>query len=169
MANIIAEEKHLEKFDEKNLKACCPFHEENTPSFIWNPKALTYHCFGACGRNYDIIDVFMSDGLTYLEAVQKLFELADIKCEFGEHHIKTKHQYRYPTPVNCTDKSKVYAYLESRKISPKTADYLDIRQDERGIWSSIMKKLAQQIFIWRIYGKRQISLSENMVSEIHSC
>lgn len=133
MAYIIAEELGLsEQLDEKNLKMCCPFHDENTPSFIWNKKSLSFHCFGACGRNYDIIDVLMYKGKTYIEAVQRLFELADITYAFGEHRVQTKHQYKYPTPVDCSDKSKVYEYLESRRISHSTADYLDIRQDQHG-------------------------------------
>ena len=38
MAFIIADELDIKDFDEKNLKGLCPFHQENTPSFIWNPK-----------------------------------------------------------------------------------------------------------------------------------
>ena len=132
MAFIIAKELDLEKFDEKNLRSICPFHSEETPSFIWNKKGLYFRCFGACGRNYDIIDVFMYKGMTYVEAVQKLFELANITYAFGEHKTKTRRTYRYPNEVECSDKTKVYAYLEKRSISHETADYLDIRQDERG-------------------------------------
>lgn len=132
MAFIIAEKLQLDGFDEKNLKSCCPFHSENTPSFIWNTKALSFHCFGSCGRNYDIIDVLMYKGMTYTEAVRELFELASIPYAFGEHKVKTRRSYRYPKEVECSDKTKVYKYLERRKISKETADYLDIRQDEHG-------------------------------------
>ena len=132
MALIIARELHIEDFDERNLKCCCPFHEEKTPSFIWNRKTGRFHCFGACGQSYDIIDVFMKCGMTYIEAVQKLFEYADIQVPFGEHHAKTEYQYRYPHEEPLGDKSQVYAYLAKRKISKETADYLDIRQDSHG-------------------------------------
>jgi hypothetical protein len=73
-AFIIAEELQLEDFDEKNLKGRCCFHQEDTPSMIFNPKTLSYHCFG-CGRNTDILDAYMHNGCTYLQAVQKLFDL----------------------------------------------------------------------------------------------
>lgn len=132
MAFIIADFLNVSDFDDKNLKMCCPFHEEKTPSFIWNNKSLSFHCFGSCSKSFDIIDVFMSRGMTYIEAVQKLFELAEIPYAFGEHKVKTKHSYRYPTPEQCEDKSTVYKYLNSRGISCKTADYLDIRQDKNG-------------------------------------
>lgn len=132
MALIIAKELKIEDFDERNLKCCCPFHQEKTPSFIWNRKTGRFHCFGACGQSYDIIDVFMKTGMTYIEAVQKLFEYADIRVPFGEHHAKTEYQYRYPHEEPLGDKTLVYAYLAKRKISKETADYLDIRQDAHG-------------------------------------
>lgn len=132
MALIIAKELGIENFDERNLKCCCPFHEEKTPSFIWNKKTGRFHCFGACGQSYDIIDVFMKMGMTYIEALQKLFDYADMKVPFGEHHAKTEYNYRYPHEEPLNDKEQVYAYLAKRKISKETADYLDIRQDRRG-------------------------------------
>lgn len=132
MALIIAKELGIENFDERNLKCCCPFHEEKTPSFIWNKKTGRFHCFGACGQSYDIIDVFMKMGMTYIEALQKLFDYADMKVPFGEHHAKTEYNYRYPHEEPLNAKEQVYAYLAKRKISKETADYLDIRQDHHG-------------------------------------
>lgn len=130
-ADIIAQELGLEKYDSKHKKACCPFHSEKTPSFIFNPKSLRFHCFG-CDKEVDIIDTFMSKGCSYVEAVGKLFELVGIDYSFGEHKIKTKREYNYPKPVECTDKSKVYAYMRTRKISTKTIDYCDVREDSHG-------------------------------------
>lgn len=132
MAMIIAKELNIEDFDERNLKSCCPFHQEKTPSFIWNKKTGRFHCFGSCGQSYDIIDCLMKKGMTYVEAVQKLFEYADMKVPMGEHHAKTEYNYRYPHEEPLGDKTLVYAYLAKRKISAATADYLDIRQDARG-------------------------------------
>lgn len=131
-ALIIFKELGIEDFDEANLKCCCPFHQEDHASFIYNQKTFSFHCFGACARNYDILDIFMLQGMTYLEACKKLFDLADIKYSFGELGVKTRHQYRYPQEVECSDKSKVYKYWEKRKISAATIDYADVRQDEEG-------------------------------------
>lgn len=89
------------------------------------------HCFG-CGKNVDIIDAFMYEGSTFLEAIQRLLELTNVNYSFGEKSVKTKHQYKYPEEVVCTDKSKVYSYLAKRKISKETIDYLDVRQDDQG-------------------------------------
>lgn len=131
-AQIIVEELGITDFDEKNMKCCCPFHQEDHASFIYNKKAFNFRCFGSCGRSYDILDVFMYKGATYAEACKKLFELAEMSYSFGELGVKTKRHYRYPHEVPCTDKSKVYAYFEQRKISRETLDALDVRQDSEG-------------------------------------
>lgn len=131
-AELIVETLGIADYDSRNMKCCCPFHGENHASFIYNPKEYNFHCFGACGRSYDLVDVFMLSGFTYAEACRKLFELAEMPHSFGELGVKTKRQYRYPKPVECTDKSKVYEYLGKRKISPKTIDYADVRQDDAG-------------------------------------
>lgn len=131
-AQIIVEELGITDFDEKNMKCCCPFHQEDHASFIYYKKAFNFRCFGSCGRSYDILDVFMYKGATYAEACKKLFELAEMPYSFGELGVKTKRHYRYPHEVPCTDKSKVYAYFEQRKISRETLDALDVRQDSEG-------------------------------------
>lgn len=136
-AFIIAQELDIQDFDEQNLRCCCPFHQEDHASFIYNPKTYSFHCFGACAKNYDILDVFIYKGMTYLQACQKLFELAGIKYSFGEIGVKTKHQYKYPKEVPLGDKSKIYSYFKKRCISQKTLDYADVRQDEEGniVWN----------------------------------
>ena len=127
----------IQDFDEQNLRCCCPFHQEDHASFIYNKKTYSFHCFGSCARNYDILDIFIYKGMTYLQACQKLFELADIKYSFGELGVHTKHQYKYPREVPVGDKSKIYGYFKKRCISPNTLDYADVRQDEDGnvVWN----------------------------------
>lgn len=123
----------VKDYDEHRMRCCCPFHDEDTPSFIYNVKEYNCRCFGACSRNYDIIDAYMKGrNATFIEAVQKLFELADVTYSFGEHKVKTKHQYRYPKAIEEIDRTPVYDYLSTRKISKETADYLNIQHDGQG-------------------------------------
>ncbi len=56
----------------REYQACCPFHNEKTPSFTVNEAKGFYHCFG-CGAHGDIIKFEMeANGLTFIEAVEKL-------------------------------------------------------------------------------------------------
>lgn len=56
----------------REYKACCPFHNEKTPSFTINDEKGFYHCFG-CGAHGDVIR-WMTDhrGLPFMEAVKEL-------------------------------------------------------------------------------------------------
>jgi len=54
------------------FKACCPFHDEKTPSFYVSPQKQFYHCFG-CGAHGTAIGFVMAyDGLEFPAAVEEL-------------------------------------------------------------------------------------------------
>ncbi len=56
-----------------NYVACCPFHNERTPSFVVNPSRNTWHCFGACNEGGDAISFVMRHcHLNFPEAVREL-------------------------------------------------------------------------------------------------
>lgn len=130
-ALIMAELLELDDFDVKNLKSCCPYHDENTASFIYNKKNHTFHCFG-CNKTVDIIDVLMEKGKTFLESAKFVFEKADWDYNFGEKDVKTKRNYCYPYEEPLNDKKKVIEYWGKRGISKNVIDYLDIREDKNG-------------------------------------
>jgi len=53
--------------------ACCPFHQERTPSFAVDPRRGTWRCFGACGEGGDVISfVERFDGSSFLETLRLL-------------------------------------------------------------------------------------------------
>jgi len=55
-----------------NYVACCPFHNEKTPSFTVSPTKQFYHCFG-CGAHGNAINFLMEySGYSFVEAVQHL-------------------------------------------------------------------------------------------------
>jgi DNA primase len=55
-----------------NFSACCPFHNEKTPSFTVSPSKQFYHCFG-CGAHGNAIGFLMEySGVTYPEAIHTL-------------------------------------------------------------------------------------------------
>ena len=56
----------------KDFKACCPFHDEKTPSFTVSPSKQFYHCFG-CGASGTAITFVMEfNHLGFREAVEDL-------------------------------------------------------------------------------------------------
>lgn len=58
--------------------ACCPLHNEKTPSFKMDPATQLWHCFG-CGEGGDAFGFVMKlDDITFPEAVRKLAERARI-------------------------------------------------------------------------------------------
>ena len=55
-----------------NYSACCPFHNEKTPSFTVSPSKQFYHCFG-CGAHGTAISFLMEyNGLSFVEAIHEL-------------------------------------------------------------------------------------------------
>lgn len=63
----------------REFKACCPFHNEKTPSFTINDDKGFYHCFG-CGAHGDAIR-WMTDqrGLPFMDAVKELAAAANLE------------------------------------------------------------------------------------------
>jgi len=56
----------------KNLQACCPFHNEKSPSFTVSPEKQFYHCFG-CGAHGTAIGFLMEyDQMSFPEAIHEL-------------------------------------------------------------------------------------------------
>lgn len=55
-----------------NYEACCPFHQEKTPSFLVSPAKNTWHCFGSCQTGGNAITFLKHEGLTFTDAVKKL-------------------------------------------------------------------------------------------------
>ncbi len=64
-----------------NLWACCPFHDEKTPSFSVSPAKGIYKCFG-CGAAGDSVKFIMDiEGLSYPEALRYLAKKYNIEIE----------------------------------------------------------------------------------------
>jgi DNA primase len=72
IVSIIEEYVPLRK-QARAFVACCPFHEEKTPSFSVDPVRRTWHCFGACSEGGDVAKFVMKiDAVTFPEALEML-------------------------------------------------------------------------------------------------
>lgn len=78
IVDIVARHLPLKKAG-ANFTACCPFHNEKTPSFTVNPIKQFYHCFG-CGRHGNAINFLIEHtGMGFIEAVESIAAHAGIQ------------------------------------------------------------------------------------------
>lgn len=135
-ANIVEVISHYVTLKKKgaNYEACCPFHNEKSPSFKVSPKDGFYKCFG-CGVAGDSITFMMEFvGLDYINAIKTLADMSGVMIEeeftspeqqakefqkkqhkLNIHDIlnKVRDFYRYNLQTNQASKS----YLAKRGLS----------------------------------------------------
>jgi len=92
-----------------NLKACCPFHSETTPSFVVSPQKQIYNCFGGCGSGDAIKFVQEYKKLTFVEAVEEIANDMNFTLEYDNN-------------ANKKDYSKLMEYINSYYISKLDKD-----------------------------------------------
>ncbi len=70
-----------------NWMACCPFHQEKTPSFSVNPSKGFYKCFG-CGKGGTAFNFLMDiEGLNFPEAVKRVAEISGVMLPEPEDDV----------------------------------------------------------------------------------
>ncbi len=113
-----------------NFKAPCPFHGENTPSFVVSPQKQIYKCFG-CGVSGDAIKFVMEyEKLNYPEAIEKL------ASEFGITLRYTKNERQ-----NSLHDKKILENLNL--FFKKRLDYFKDAKEyllKRGVYESSIEK-----------------------------
>ncbi len=76
----------------REYRACCPFHDEKTPSFYVNDDKGFYHCFG-CSAHGDAIR-FLTDakGMPFIEAVKELAQAAGMEMPAPDRQAAEKQE-----------------------------------------------------------------------------
>jgi len=93
----------------KNYSACCPFHDEKTPSFTVSQDKQFYYCFG-CGASGNAIGFLMNyDRAGFREAVEQLAKLCGLELP-DEDRIRSPEQI-----AKEQDRKTIYSLLESAK------------------------------------------------------
>ncbi|MBT8144280.1 MAG: DNA primase, partial [Gammaproteobacteria bacterium] len=122
IAEVIGSRVRLQKAG-REYKACCPFHNEKTPSFTVSPTKQFYHCFG-CGAHGTAIGFLMEfDGLGFIEAIEDLASQVGIEVprEAGAKQGPSRVDY-YATLAEAAA-----FYRRSLKQSVPAVDYLKNR------------------------------------------
>ncbi|WNB17162.1 DNA primase [Marivirga arenosa] len=127
----------------QNLWACCPFHDEKTPSFSVAPNKGIYKCFG-CGKAGDSIQFIMDlEGLNFPEAIRQLAEKYGIEIEETESSPEQQEAYNEKESLyivlnfaaeyfkdllhnNPQGKSVGLSYFKERGFSNATIDKFDL-------------------------------------------
>ncbi|MDX9706195.1 MAG: DNA primase [Azospira sp.] len=118
-----------------NYAACCPFHNEKTPSFTVSPQKQFYHCFG-CGAHGTAIGFMMEyAGMGFVDAVKDLAGRTGMQVPEEEGRRREPHEG--PRTVDLAEvMAKAAAwYREQLKHAPKAIDYLK----RRGLTGEICK------------------------------
>lgn len=146
----------------REFKACCPFHQEKTPSFTVNDEKGFYHCFG-CGAHGDAIR-FLTDsrGLQFMDAVKELAGKAGMdvpapdpraqeKAErsAGLHDVMAAAQKWFAEHLAGIEGGEARAYLANRGIDAKVIDRFGIgfAPDARGKLKAALKDLGEDKLI----------------------
>jgi DNA primase len=121
-----------------NYAACCPFHNEKSPSFTVSPQKQFYHCFG-CGAHGTAIGFMMEyAGMGFIDAVKDLASRSGMQVPEEEGR-----QHRNESRGNTRDLAEIMAkaatyYREQLKASPKAIDYLK----QRGLTGEIAARFG---------------------------
>ena len=109
----------------REFKACCPFHNEKTPSFWVSPDKQFYHCFG-CGKHGTALGFLMDhDHLAFPEAVEEL--ATRLGLEVPHEGALESGARRADEPLYELMGAVASFYAESLAREPRARDYLAAR------------------------------------------
>jgi len=119
------------------LWACCPFHNEKTPSFTLNTDRQFYHCFG-CGKGGNVINFVMEiEKLNYVEACQYLADKAGMPMPQKESHTQYQDFRAQREKVLQMNRIAAHFFYDSLKgeAGIGARDYIE----KRGISQAVIK------------------------------
>ncbi|MDR0645822.1 MAG: DNA primase [Elusimicrobiota bacterium] len=122
----------------RTYKACCPFHQEKTPSFVISPEKGLFYCFG-CQAGGDIFAFLMRvENLSFNEAARKLAQRAGIEWQQEENMSqdeKTRLKFYkimnfaknfYHKQLMSSAGQAARAYVKQRNLTKQTAQKFEL-------------------------------------------
>ena len=120
-----------------NFVACCPFHNEKSPSFTVSQTKQFYHCFG-CGAHGTAIGFVMEHaGLGYVDAIEELARSVGLEVPHERQAAGEAYQKVAPDLYEVMQTATRY-YREQLKLSQRAIDYLK----QRGLSGEIAAKFG---------------------------
>ncbi len=142
-----------------NYQGLCPFHNEKTPSFSVSPGKQIFHCFG-CGKGGNVFRFIMEiEGISFMEAVEKLAKRANVKLPEKEMTAEQKRRLEqrkrylqindfaaryYHKVLMETSQGKPYRdYLKKRQISDDILVKFQLGATPNG-WDNLYQALKKR-------------------------
>src|SRR5271170_37760 len=136
----------------REFKACCPFHNEKSPSFWVSPDKQFYHCFG-CGAHGTVVGFLMQyEKMEFIDAVADLAQRAGVEVpreaqgvrdpgSVDLHEIMARMAGFFEQ--NLADNPRALQYVSSRGIDAKTTAKfaLGFAPDS---WDALLKRFGSQ-------------------------
>jgi DNA primase len=120
----------------REYKACCPFHNEKTPSFWVSPDKQFYHCFG-CGKHGTALGFLMDhDHMAFPEAVEEL--ATRLGLEVPHEGGSDAAARRADEPLYELMARVARFYAESLAREPRARDYVA----KRGLSADTVERFA---------------------------
>ncbi len=143
-----------------SLKGLCPFHEEKTPSFNVTPSRGLFYCF-SCAEGGDVIKFIQKmDGLSFVEAVERLAGRAGIELRYEQGgYVPGQEQSQrrrlvdahraaaefYAERLRGTDAEHARKFLASRGFEDKDADRFGVGYSPKA-WEDLTRHLRGRGF-----------------------
>jgi DNA primase len=163
----------------RNHQACCPFHDEKSPSFTVSQDKQFYHCFG-CGAHGNVISFLMEfDRLEFPEAIEELAQYHSIEVprEKGsapppsaEQKQQKENDYELMEKVAKyfaqqlkvhPDKDKAVNYLKNRGLNGEIVKAFDMGYAPPE-WDSVLKTFGKSpIYQEQLLELKLISENDN--------
>jgi DNA primase len=150
IAEVVGRRVQLKKAG-REFKACCPFHDEKTPSFTVSPGKGFYHCFG-CGAHGTAIGFLMEfDHMSFVEAIESLANSMGVEVPRSEGDKPAR---RYDELFSLMD-TVAKRWQQAMKDSPAAIEYLKKRGIDGGTakrfgigfapdgWSNVLDKFGK--------------------------
>ena len=135
----------------REFKACCPFHDEKTPSFTVSPSKGFYHCFG-CGAHGTAIGFLMEfDHMSFVEAIEALAGMMGVDVPRDESDRPARRYDELFSLMGSVenhwqaclrDNSSAVDYLKQRGIDGATAKRFGIGYAPDS-WSDVLDKFGK--------------------------
>jgi DNA primase len=129
-------------------QACCPFHDEKTPSFKVDPERGTWRCYGACAEGGDVISFIQkADNAEFIEALKTAASFAGVPLPeggFGKKKREDSDRYKplydvlgraeklYRRKLLGPEGAAARSYLTSRGLSPEVCEIFGVGWAPKG-------------------------------------